>query len=66
MFSLNLLNLRGFNSLLKVLVLKMFYPEYVGKRVEMKGERGIIKYSGTLIHTVSNSKINPNDHWLGI
>lgn len=44
----------------------MFYPDLIGKRIEMKGEKGLIKYSGNLLHEVNNPKINPNDHWLGI
>lgn len=44
----------------------MFYPEDIGKRIELNGERGTVLYSGNLLHNVSNSKINPQDHWLGV
>lgn len=40
--------------------------QYIGNRIELNNEIGTILYSGKLLHKVSNPKINPNDHWLGI
>ncbi len=40
--------------------------ELIGKRIEVKGYRGTIKYAGKLLHEVKNKRINKNDEWLGI
>ena len=40
--------------------------DFIGKYVIQNGDKGTIKYSGKLIHTINNPKIKIDDHWVGV